>query len=72
MVYSPELLLPLKNHLCDNKGGTPRYDIDGHADFINDPNKKQIIIELRTKTVALSKQPRVLVFNKIKELEFMK
>ena len=68
MVYSPELLFPLKNHFCNNQGGTPRYDIDGHPDFVNDPNKKQIIIELRTKTLALSKQHRLLVFNKIKEL----
>lgn len=72
MVYSPELLFPLKKHFCNNQGGTPRYDIDGHADFVNDPNKKQIIIDLRAKTVALSKQHRVLVFNKIKELGFMK
>ena len=33
MVYHPKYLYPLYNHLAENKGGEPRYDIDNNPNF---------------------------------------
>lgn len=69
-VYTPELLFPLKSHFCDNRGGPPRYEINGNSRFLE--NGRKNVEDLRNKTMELAKKHRVLIFNKLKELELMK
>ena len=69
-VYRPELLFPLRSHFCDNRGGPPRYEIDGDTKFLE--NARENVEELRKKTMGLAQKHRALIYNKIKELGFMK
>ena len=66
MVYYPSLFFPLHNHFCDNRGGEPRYDIDGKSDFAE--NSRMKLRKLREDTGLLANKHRVHMVNKIKEL----
>ena len=67
-VYAPQLLFPLRQHFCDNKGGEPRYNIDGNINFMN--NGRENVTKLREKTMALAQKHRVLVDKKLQETEY--
>ena len=66
-VYQPKLFFPLYNHFCDNKGGKPRYDIDGKADFSEGFSNK--LKKLRESTLNIAIGHRVLILNKIQQMK---
>ena len=67
-VYAPnKLLFPLRQHFCDNKGGAPRYDIDGNAKFRENGIKNGRA--LREKTMALAQKHWLLVDKKLQQIK---
>uniref|UniRef100_A0AB39J7N0 Uncharacterized protein n=1 Tax=Florenciella sp. virus SA2 TaxID=3240092 RepID=A0AB39J7N0_9VIRU len=66
-VYAPQLLFPLIQHFCDNKGGEPRYNIDGNINFMN--NGRENVTKLREKTMALAQKHRLLIHNKLRNIK---
>lgn len=59
LVYQPNHFFPLKQHFCSNQGGEPRYEIDNNVNFRSEIQKN--VIELRTKTVALAEEHKLLL-----------
>ena len=68
MVYSPDYLYPLKNHLCINEGGNPRYDIDNNPNFIgkNRQTFMQNTQKLRENTFILANNHKKFIEDYIK------
>jgi len=58
MVYHPKYLFPLNNHLAENNGGQPRYDIDNNPNFTGGNN-----IRFSMNTKALREQTMKLATN---------
>jgi hypothetical protein len=58
-VYSPYYIYPLKNHLCNNLGGTPRYVINYNPKFMK--NYKENVDKLRNDMLEQAKKDRVII-----------